>query len=484
MPNEKKPAVQEADPENYGMPANWSPVDAAPIVPGTPAGGTPPAPSGVNPFGSGALPSNLGLQPALVKTGYPPSTGPIDLFPIMGGAAANAKTIGVAKTVATQVVAAAIAAIPPAATPAATSDGLIHGETPWETDPAFFSQRDDFTSGTVVSGAIGELGWSLQSCGSGSGAPEPWYMGGGPAPIFGEFAMPNVGTSDVALLLTPNISNGGVPATGTIFQNLWPLLTSPNWKMVLTFRFSTILLPTTAFSMAKKAFYAGLYCTNGSTNTVRPPVFLGVRYDTDTTSPAISDTTLKFEAVANTLSGSRNNTQGQVFDTGMAPVLGQQFRLEIECLAVGVVTLTLANGSSVATTTFTIPTVTISSAGAAAETGNGQVSVINLGSNIAPWGPGSLVTFTGFPVGGEQTLFTSDNSGDFYFYSVYNASSGFVSGSATGYPAYTPGIMFGNDTEAAPTANAACLIDYYGFIWNPGVGGGTGTPNSNLPRYW
>ena len=73
------------------MPSNWVAVDAAPIVPGAPAGGTPPTPSGVNPYGSGALPSNLGYQPALVKTGYPASTGPVDLFPITGGAAANAK---------------------------------------------------------------------------------------------------------------------------------------------------------------------------------------------------------------------------------------------------------------------------------------------------------------------------------------------------------------------------------------------------------
>lgn len=482
MPDEKKPQQPQSINEEAGLGENWVPVDVPPVDPNNHAG-SPPAPSGVNPYGTGPLPSNLGYQPALVKTGYGPSTGPIELMPIQGGAAANAKTVGVATTVATEVVNNAIAALPVATTAATVTDGLIHGETPWETDPAFFSQREDFTTGTTVSGAIGELGWSLQTCGAGSGAPTPWYMGGGPAPIFGEFAMPNVGTADVGLLLTPNISNGGLPAGGTIFQNLWPLLTSPSWKMILTFRFGTILLPTTTFSMTQKSFYAGLYCSNGSTSTIRPPVFLGVRYDTDTTAPAISDTTLKFEAVANTLSGSRNNTQGQVFDTGMIPVLGQQFRLEIECTATGVVSLTLANGSSIASTTFTIPTVTISS-GAATQLGNGQVTKMNLGSIAAPWGPGSLVTFSGFPISGVQTIFTSDNGGDFYFYSVYNAYSGFLTGSAAGYPAYTPGIAFGTDTEAGPTANAACLIDYYGFVWNPGVGGGTGTPNSNKARYW
>jgi hypothetical protein len=499
MPKEKK-VTQEAEPENYGMPANWSPVDAAPIVPGAPAGGTPPAPSGVNPFGSGALPSNLGLQPALVKTGYPPSTGPIELFPIAGGAAANAKTIGVAKTVATQAVAAAIAALPPAATPAATSDGLIHGETPWETDPAAFVIQDDFVGGGPVTGAaaatsgqIGSLGWCYDTGGIGGSPTSPYLFGGGPPPIFGEIRLPNNSISDSSnfLALNPNIF------TSDILGNLWPLLDYPNWKLILDFRFMFHLEANAGefggatFSMAQKSFYAGLCClpTSNNTGSSRPSVFLGVRYDTDTTSPAISDTTLKFEAVTNALSGTRNNTQGQVFDTGVVPVEGQQYRLEILCTAAGVVTLSLATGTAVVSSSITIAPISYTATGGT--TGNGDQTRVTLGGSvIEPWCSGSKVTFTGFTgpegvLGGTQKLVYSDDASQLFFLSTtYNTFNNFVAFTAAALPAYTPVVVFGTDTTATPTANASCAVDFFGFAWNPGVGGGTGTPNSNLPRYW
>jgi hypothetical protein len=106
--SEKKNQTPEED--NYGLPSNFVPIDAPPINPNQPVG-APPPPSGVNPYGSGSLPSNLGYQPALVKTGFPgSSTGPIDLFPIQSLAAANAKSQGVAATVAAPAITNAAAA--------------------------------------------------------------------------------------------------------------------------------------------------------------------------------------------------------------------------------------------------------------------------------------------------------------------------------------------------------------------------------------
>ena len=53
------------------------------------------------------------------------------------------------------------------------------------------------------------------------------------------------------------------------------------------------------------------------------------------------------------------------------------------------------------------------------------------------------------------------------------------------YPAMLPYLAFGNDTSASPVANSkAVTIDFFGFVWNPGVGGGSGTPNPVLPRYF
>ena len=93
----------DPEPENYGMPANWTPVDAAPLNPNAP----PPPPSALNSdgaFNSGPLPPNFGYQPALVKTGYPPSTGPIPLMPIQNGPQLGAAIQGTVTQVAKQVV--------------------------------------------------------------------------------------------------------------------------------------------------------------------------------------------------------------------------------------------------------------------------------------------------------------------------------------------------------------------------------------------
>ena len=67
-----------------------------------------------------------------------------------------------------------------------------------------------------------------------------------------------------------------------------------------------------------------------------------------------------------------------------------------------------------------------------------------------------------------------------------SASSGSDTGAITTvYPAMVPFVSFGNDSQATPVAGTKGLgIDYFGFVWNPGVGGGTGTPNSLLARYF
>jgi hypothetical protein len=83
---ERNPALVEEGVPNYGLPGNWVEVDAVPINPNTPRTRPPvPVPTGVDSYGSGPLPPNFGLQPALVKTGYPATTGPIPLMPVSPG---------------------------------------------------------------------------------------------------------------------------------------------------------------------------------------------------------------------------------------------------------------------------------------------------------------------------------------------------------------------------------------------------------------
>jgi hypothetical protein len=240
--------------------------------------------------------------------------------------------------------------------------------------------------------------------------------------------------------------------------------------------------------MTQKSFYAGLLATSGTLGTVRPPNFLGLRYDTDTTAPAISDSTLKFEVVSNPLTAFRNNTQGQVFDTGITPTQGVQYHLQIQCLTVGQVTMILTGGGVSVSNTFTIPKLVVANTGGTQ--GNGQIGRVSLGSSVlVPFGPGSQVTFSAFSgaeatLNGTKSLIDNNNSGQMTFYSVYNTFNNSVAFSLTGYPAYVPGIIYGNDTTATPTSNVACAIDFYGFVWNPGVGGGAGTVNPLLPRYF
>src|SRR5260370_5135150 len=41
----------------------------------------------------------------------------------------------------------------------AGGDGLVHGDTIWDSDPAYTILRDDFIAGNATSGTIGDLGW-------------------------------------------------------------------------------------------------------------------------------------------------------------------------------------------------------------------------------------------------------------------------------------------------------------------------------------
>jgi len=514
-PKKKQPVQPEVAPEQSiieeaGLPSNWVPVDAAPIVPSQMHNPSPTLSSDSR-YSSGPLPPNFGYQPALVNTRYPKETAPIDLVPIQGAGVtqANAKAAGVAKTVATKIVNQAIAAIPPAATVTQVTDGLTHGDSVWEHDSAYVEIREEFVN--IMNGSIGQTnitgqpigtyGWVIQG-----GVASSALMGGAP-PYIGWAHWENSGTVGQAGFITLNYGDG---QTGSDCNHTWALFDNPGWKMTWVFKLdATFSNLGTSWATTKKGFYIGLVggttkkLIGAATPVGRPDMFIGLRYDTSATSPAISDTTFVLEVVENaTFTGlGRHNTQGTTFVTSVTPTQGVWHRLDIICNVAGKVTIIL-DGSSTNTLTATISQFTMTS-GAGGLTGglsttNAEEVTWTVGAgptnlSYGPWAAGSVVTisgFTGVGVGlnGTFTLFRNITDNILMMNNTHAniATQVGATGSVVGYPAFIPGVIFGNDDTAGPAVSTMCVdIDFFSIVWNPNLGpNAPGTPNSSLPRYW
>jgi hypothetical protein len=468
------------------VPKNWVPANAS-----TPGGApssapAPPIPHDMPQFFSGSMPPALQHDASFVSTEVgSPRIPKHALMPL--GNQMNALTSAAIQSTSKIIVSQAIAAIPPAPTPAAGSpgDGLIHGDKFWEIDPAFFCIRDDFSMAPAANlgDFTSEFPWHGVNSGAGSFQSTVWPGQGfsGGMPSFGFVMMVNNSTADNANWLCPRTDPTIIPQIG------WPVLDYPGWKMIWVFTVQREFhgsVPA-AFSFAQTSFYMGMGNWPGISaqpsisTTPRPLDFIGLRYDTDTTAPAISDTTFVFEQVFQTPNASapaRNNAQGQTFNTGMTPTEGVTYRFEMTCGSSGSVLLSLSNGTTTSTTTFTVSplsglTVT-----------NGSFSGYGLyttsGGALFPWVPGTKVTNGSGVLTLMPGLLQPTNAS-------WLLSSGSTSGTVSFFPALLPFTAFGNDSQATPTGSSKGIgVDYFGFIWNPAVGGGTGTSNVNLPRYW
>lgn len=395
-------------------------------------------------------------------------------------------------------------------------DGLTHGTTPWETDPSFVSAKDDFFSTITggVSGRAGELFW--QTIGA-SLTVTTTNVGDG----FGSGILGTVGLSPSAT--TANA--GGALYWGSAATNSWdqylPLLDYPGWHLSWVFRLSrqSFVNPSTnAFDTTKLSTYIGLSNITipsiGSQSAQgRPMAFIGCRFDTDPTAPAISDTTWHLEAFANEFAGvawtvtARNNTQGNhggTFDTGIVVANDENnwHRLDISCTTAGVVTVTLDGVG----TTFTITPVTQTLATSGSSTillANG-IAQLNNPAGVPTMSscykaPGSIVTIGGFANGagasgwpaynGTYPILTTGNTS----YTEFILSKGALTGGAaignytvTVLPSLLPFANCYNDSQGtAPATGSRMLqVDFFGFIWNPALRTSGGTPNSSKPRYW
>ena len=207
-------------------------------------------------------------------------------------------------------------------------------------------------------------------------------------------------------------------------------------------------------------------------------------------TPAISDTEFVFEYVANPLNATtqRNNTQGQTSSTGVTPTEGTWYRLDIESVASGVVTLTLSSGGSqLATWTVTATPVllgTTTASSATIQAGNNAITIgcaqtFN-GTNMvySPFGIGSQLTLggtapTGMTVGDVYTEVGSNAGQADVSFLVTGAAAGNVGCTLTGYPAFFPGWMgLSTDTTTSHvTYSCGIQYDFFAFVWNPGLAG-------------
>ena len=414
----------------------------------------------------------------------------------------------------------AVAVQPAAVTPAApvtqVTDGLIHGDKIWEVDPAYVIWRDDFQFGGVTGGVdapIGDLNWDTAS--TGFTQLTRWNSA---FPHLGQFQVLSNATSNDFFWMTNPIYNS---SCGYLLSTL-PLLENPGWKLVWVFNIGGFPQTTGTETITKTSMYIGLTCpsagsagglwdiASASGTNARPPYFIGVRFDTDATSPAISDSTFKLEVVGNyNIGNSRNNAQGTVFDTGVVPSKqGDWYALEITCDAVGIVSMSFTDdkGTSLCprTTpqTFTCPEMVCTASASAPQlvfsVGNGwnEITQSNLSSGTTPyntnfcWGGGSKITIAaasgGIGVYNGSCIVTQEGNASSLFWPGTQVATGVANAgmTVTGYPALSPFIVFGNSSESSPTAARVIEMDFFSFVANPGVGGGSGTPNPLKSRYW
>lgn len=474
-------------PEDYGL--DSAKFDFA--EPTTSESAAPSVPTITTPLRA-TLPLQTQLQPDLTRqqvTSLPATR----LMPVQ--ASGNPAINAAVQSTAAPLINAAISAIPPAPAPTpGVGDGLTHGSSPWESDPGFVLLRDDFTSiaasggsPTLSAGGIGELNWQIVNSGSIQG------NAGGVAPNIGNFVFNNGGA--VSQLTYIAAGGGGSWTNNTGFYNTaQALFDNPGWKATFIFKLDAGVLGGNGFDLTQKSIYVGLATpgisgtTESNTNS-RPLGFIGVRFDTSTTSPSINDSFYTLEVVNNqyTTSGqARDNTQGVTLVTPIAPTQGTYQRLDISCTTAGMVTLSL-NGGTPLTTAVPVNVIT--------STSNGVFNVVNglfqldwSGTGLGVWGAGSLVTVAGSskPQYNGTLPVIEPNGDDILFFKMTGTSSGANNDPLTisGLPAYVPIFGMGNDDTASPTANVLSMwCDFYCYLWNPALASGA-TPDPTKSRYF
>jgi hypothetical protein len=388
-------------------------------------------------------------------------------------------------------------------------DGFLQGNfalsVPEEdADPASVWLVDDFVSmnGNSATAPIGALQW-IPGLGSGCTAVPITSA----APNLGAVALVPAngsGKQSLGVTLTPTVSED----ESTVVAQGFLLTLNTGWEATFVFRwpqFSVAALTKNTFTQNRLYLGFGFDDSLGSTFTYgRPSKFIGLRYDTDTASPSIADTTYHFECYQNNLNGV--NTQGKtggVFNTGIAPdnnwhrftmrsIVQGQILFSIDggtetMIAMG---MDSTKGSLLEITSFGPPTAN-------------PVSFFNsqLAYASSPvWGTNLVVSGSAFPTNnGPWNLAEFPSAGtDFNAYTPSVLSGSVFSGGGPGvvqetgnanlkfswYNSFSPVIVFGNDSQANPPASSL-LVDYFSFVYSPRLAlDFNATANPTLPRYF
>ena len=368
----------------------------------------------------------------------------------------------------------------------AGGDGLIHGDPIWELDPAWTIFREDFNNPPSVPGPNANttfgngMSWAIVTSGS-------YFqcMTGG-FPLNGFIAMSNSANPSSTAFIEPSFG-------GSSGSNGFPLLDYPGWKIVWIFQIlrNNSASPAT-FAWSQVSNYVGLgnyaATTPNSTSSARPPYFLGLRYDTDTTTPSIGDNQFVFEYVSNftTTPLTRINTQGTTFSTGITVTEGKIYRFEMSCTTKGQIVCRLVDGTSSVSNTLTVSPLSFSDKQPTFSSSNGQTGVNWASGTNLPIDIGTIVTISGGSVSAGNGTFTHQIprgvTGELRFLNGATPTGTDTGATTSFYPALRPFFSFGNDSAAAPTVNSkGMLLDYMSLIWNKGLTGSAVSPT--LARY-
>jgi hypothetical protein len=103
-------------------------------------------------------------------------------------------------------------------------------------------------------------------------------------------------------------------------------------------------------------------------------------------------------------------------------------------------------------------------------TNNGSWSLMEFGGSSSSWSAYSASLLTGSGSGHSSGVTEETNNANLKF-SWYNA--------------FSPAIVFGNDSQANPSPTTAFSVDYFSFVYNPRLAlDFTQTANPTLPRYF
>lgn len=249
------------------------------------------------------------------------------------------------------------------------------------------------------------------------------------------------------------------------------------------------LLDTTAVNLTTGLFSAGA----------------SWRQTTLDTTPAGSSTLAASKPWA-LLVGSFKTTISSFFDTGVLPVAGQWYRLELKCVTAGQVQVTLfSNNSQIAQHTFTVPKYTIGTSVANSATVQASGTLAQFQPSFVPGGAGNFVGRCPFAAGSIITLAGLTGAGPSTLNGSHTVASGIFNGNITGVTFYTSAASFGSTNSKgtisgyagySPTAQMGNLaistgfqtdfnleIDMFKFVWDTSLASSPLTMNANYSRY-